>query len=181
MPAAESPELTNPGLLRFSGMYGSAWRNGSICADVHEVTGATEINRIDVPLVGYTRNGYKPGREAREGTLRIQKMDSKWELEVYRYLASRSSGGHMKPFQLVLQYDDPDALGKEQWQLNGVLLWRLPFGFSITDDLVDREIPFTWEAEQPLYAFEAQPASSGMPKPVWNQGNAPASGLAATR
>jgi hypothetical protein len=81
----------------------------------------------------------------------------------------------MIPFQLVLQYDDPDALGKEQWQLNGCLLWRLPFGFSITDDLVDREIPFTWETEQPIYAFEAASASSGMPKAVWNNNNAPAS------
>lgn len=160
------------GLFRLSGMYGSAWRDGKKLADVTEVTGAVEINRVEVPLVGQTKQGYKPGRETREGTMRIQKIDSKWEMEVYSFLSAnlrqrrrnRDQGiPNLRPFQLQLEYDDPDALGIEKWVLHGCLIWRLPLGFSITDDLVDREFPITWEREEPLYAFEAVDSGTGMP------------------
>jgi hypothetical protein len=55
---------------------------------------------------------------------------------------------------LQLEFDDPDALGYEAWQLDGVVIWRLPLGFSITDDLVNREFPITWESERPVAHFE---------------------------
>lgn len=156
------PTAVNEGLFRIGGMYGAAYRNGKLLAEVVEVTGAVEINRIEVPLTGSTKQGYKPGRESREGTIRIQKIDSAWEMEVYQFLsqglnerrAARGSGqGALRPFQLVLEFDDPDALGYEQWQLDGCLLWRMPLGFSITDDIVDREFPLTWESETPLDTF----------------------------
>jgi Phage tail tube protein len=182
MPTPSTASNLSEGLFRFSGLYGSAWRNGIKLGDVIEVSGAVEINRIEVPLVGQTRQGYKPGRETREGTMRIQKMDTKWEMEVYQYLAlslqkrrqNRDQGRPtLRPFQLQVEYDDPDSLGIEKWVLHGVLMWRMPIGFSITDDLVDREFPITWEAEEPLYAFQAQPNASGAPSPAWFPGYGP--------
>jgi hypothetical protein len=163
-------DLTNPGLFRFSGMYGAAYLMGpdtspQLLSEVVEVSGAIEINRVDMPLVGRTSSGYKPGRETREGTIRLQKIDTKWEKRVYDYLsqgldqrrANRDAGKpNLRPFTIQFEYDDPDALGIEKWQLNGCMIWRLPLGFAITDDVVEREYPLTWESEKPVYAFEAK-------------------------
>lgn len=149
-------------LRRMGGMYGQARRGGSLLAEVVEVTGAIEVNRIEVPLVGTTKQGYKPGRETREGTLNIQKIDAKWELEIYQFLsqslASRRAArgtpaATLRTFDLILEIDDPEAYGAEKWQLENVQIWRLPLGFSITDDILNREFPITWESETPVSAF----------------------------
>lgn len=187
MPTPPATPFVNEGLFRYGGMYGSAWRDGRLLAEVVEVTGAAEVNRIEVPLVGQTKQGYKPGRETREGTLRVQKIDTKWELEVYNFLAAglaqrrrnRDAGiPNLRSFTLLLEYDDPDALGIEKWQLNGVLLWRLPLGFSITDDIVEREFPITWESEAPIYAFEAKATATGVPSAQYAPGMGPPTAVA---
>jgi Phage tail tube protein len=168
------PTSTNSGLWRVGGMHGSAWRDGKQLAELVEVTATVEINRIEVPLVGAGQQGYKPGRESREGTIRVQKVDSSWEMEVYSFLSQgvaerrRLRGtdeAGLRPFQLSLEFDDPDALGYELWQLEGCLIWRMPLGFSITDDIIDREFPLTWESERPLAHFErtGELAPSGLP------------------
>lgn len=150
----------NEGLWRYGGMYGAAWRDQTLLAEVVEVTGAVEIGRIEVPLAGQTRQGYKPGREAREGSLRIHKIDTRWELEIHEFLSQnltdrRANRGQtpLRPFSLTIEVDDPDALEKEAWRLDGCVIWRLPLGFSITDDILDREFPLTWEEETPVNAF----------------------------
>jgi hypothetical protein len=176
MPTPIAAASASEGLFRFSGMYGSAWRDGKQLAEVTEVSGAVTLNRIDVPLVGLTKVGYKPGRETREGTMRIQKIDTKWEMELYRFLSAglhqrridRDAGrGSLRPFSLLLEYDDPATLGIEKWQIDGCLLWHLPLGFSIGDDLVEREYPLTWETERPIYAFRAEDSGAGTPAAVW--------------
>ena len=110
------------GLWRFGGMYGSAWRGGFQLADAVEVTATAEMNRIELPIVGSTKNAYKPGRESREGTINIQKIDSSWELEVWSFVTqgleerrrNRDEGRpSLRPFSLYLEFDDPDALGYE--------------------------------------------------------------------
>lgn len=149
-------------LRRMGGMYGSAWRDGFQIAEAVEVSGAVEVNRIEVPLVGTTKQGYKTGRETREGTLRIQKIDARWELEIYSFLsaglaARRANRGTanatLRTFDLKLEIDDPDAYGYEAWQLENVQIWRMPIGFAITDDILEREFPITWENERPINAF----------------------------
>lgn len=149
-------------LRRYGGMYGSAWRDNVLLGEAVEVSGAVEVNRIEVPLVGQTKQGYKPGRESREGTLRIQKIDTSWELEIYKFLsqslaARRAARGtataSLRTFDIKIEIDDPEAYGKESWQLEGCQIWRMPLGFSITDDIIDREFPLTWENERPLDAF----------------------------
>jgi hypothetical protein len=170
------------GLLVFSGAYGSAWRDGRMLADVIEASGAVDIARIDVPLVGQTRIGHKPGRETREGTMRVQKRDAAWEMEVYQFLsqsldarrAARDAGQpQMRPFSLILEYDDPYSLGRERWQLDGVLIWRMPIGFAIGDDAVEREFPITWETERPLEVFERVVGPGGVSVPNYIVGPTP--------
>lgn len=154
----------NEGALRFSGMWGAAYRDGKLLMEVVEVSGQVSINRVDVPLVGRSTTGHKRGRETREGQLTVQKIDSKWEMEIYSLIAlsvsdrraARDSGQPITTaFNLQLEYDDPDALGEEKWQLNSVQLWDLPLGFNIGDDLVSRQFTMTWESETPIKVFTA--------------------------
>lgn len=157
------PTAVNEGLYRVGGMYGSAWRDGVQLTEAVDVQVTVEIARIDMPLVGTTKTGYKPGRETREGTLNLQKIDTRWEMEVFSFLtqslaerraARGTASAGLRPFQLQLEWDDPDALGFEKWQLEGCLLWRLPLGFAITDDIRALEFPLTYEKETPLAHFE---------------------------
>ena len=135
-------------LSRYGGMYGSAYIGSELLADVVEVSGNIEVNRIQVPLVGTTTQGYKAGRETREGNIKIQKVDSFWETKLLTFLQARATGTAQSPtFNLVLKHDDPDAHGSEVWNLFGCQIWRVPIGFSITDDIIDREFPLTWERE----------------------------------
>lgn len=171
----------NQGLYRFGGMYGAAYDNsGQLLSEVVEVTGNVAINRLDIPLVGQTKGGYKPGRETREGTLRLQKIDTSWEMKVWNYLsqnldqrrANRDSGTpNLRPFTIQLEYDDPDAIGIEKWSLEGCLLWQMPIGFAITDDVKELDFPLTWERETPIYAFSAKrttiPGQGTVLSPSW--------------
>lgn len=148
-------------LRRFGGMYGSAYRDNVQLAEAVEVSGNVAINRIEVPLVGQTKTGYKPGRETREGTLNIQKIDLRWELEIYGFLSTSlaarraargTPGATLRTFDLKIEHDDPEA-GYEAWQVENCQIWQLPIGFSISDDIVNREFPLTWESERPLAGF----------------------------
>jgi hypothetical protein len=159
----------NEGLWRFGGMYGSAWRDGRQLSEAVELSATVEINRLDVPLVGTTKQGYKTGRESREGTLNIQKIDTAWELEIFEFLTQNLDDRRRKrdlgepalrPFSLYVEFDDPDALGYEAWHLQGCLLWRMMLGFSITDDITQREYPLTWEKETPISTFRRLPGQT---------------------
>lgn len=157
------PDISyNEGLYRFGGMYGYVVVDGTVRAEITELQATVEVARIDVPLVGTTRLGHKPGRESREGTFRIQKIDTFWEKQVYAYLSQNlktrrdnrgTAAGAMRPFDVQVWVNDPDALDQEVWTLKGCLLWRMQLGFSIGDDMLDREFPFTWEYESPESAF----------------------------
>lgn len=162
----------NQGANRFSGAWGSAWDSqGNMIAEGVAVQSPAELGRVDVPIVGTLDVGHKQGRTTREGTMTVQKIDTRWELLVYNLLSQsladrRAARDGQKPpfdpsFTIVLKYDDPEALGAEKWQLTGVRLWRLPLGFNTGDDLVQNEYPITWETEKPLQAFQAVKNSSG--------------------
>lgn len=174
---------TNAGANRMSGIWGSAWDSaGNLISEAVQVDAPVELARINVPIVGTMREAHKRGRETREGTMRVQKIDSKWELQVYNLLsqsvqARRDMRDGKIPrfdpeFTLILKLDDPDALGVERWQLNSCLIWRLPLGFNIADELLEKEYPFTWESEQPLTAFLTN-SGSGTPTAQYTVGAAP--------
>ncbi len=158
-------------LRRFGGMYGAAYRNGFLQQEAIEVAGNVAVARIEVPLVGQTKTGYKPGRETREGTMRIQQVDSTWALEIFQFtsqsLVSRQhqhggSDSGPRSFDLTLTVDDPEAYDYESWQLENCIVWQMPIGFAITDDIIQREIPITWESETPLHVFLVDRKTGGV-------------------
>lgn len=164
-------------LRRMGGGYASAWRDGVLQTDVVEVSGNVEIGRTEVMLVGQNQLGYKPTRVSREGTLRVQKIDTRWELFVYQFLAQsleerRAQRGTpeatLRTFSLKVAIDDPDAYGYEAWQLDGCQIWRMPMGASLADETIEREYPLTWERETPLNTFELR--QGGLVVPVHTTG-----------
>lgn len=151
-------------LRRFGGMWGSAWRDGRMLTDVVQVTGTTQLGRIEVPLVGQQRIGYKPGRKSSEGSIVFQKVDTGWELDVFNAMtmgvdalrAARDAGNYGEldgTFDLLLKNDDPHAYGKEVWRLIGCQIWQLDVGINITDDFIQREIPMTYDEAVPVRSF----------------------------
>ena len=157
-------------------MYGYVVLDGHIRAEIANVTATITIAKIEIPLVGTTKMGIKPGRETREGTFDIQKIDSHWERLLYNYLSQNlaqrranrgTAAGAQRPFSMQVWLDDPDALGAEVWQFSGCLVWNLPLGFNITDDVIDKTLNFGWETERPLETFEINHPI--MPNPLTGQ------------
>lgn len=182
MPAAPAVSPSNDGLFVFTGMYGSAWRDGLQLMDVIEASGTVTIGRVDMNLVGQEQTAHKPGRQSRDGTMTVQKVDSKWEMEVFNFLSqslaqrrrARDAGNPlMRPFSLILENDDPYALGRERWQLDGVLVWALPLGFSIGNDAVQTQYPITWQSERPLETFRKDVGPGGVAVPNYYVGPTP--------
>lgn len=153
----------NEGLYSISGMYGYVVMDGHVRAEIQDLTATITVAKVDVPLVGHTSMGHKPGRETRDGTFTVRKIDTYWEKYMFQFfsqsLAQRraargTQAGAMRPFDLQVWLDDPEALGAEVWQLNGCLVWDMPLGFNITTDLLDRQFTFSWESETPLETFQ---------------------------
>jgi hypothetical protein len=151
-------------LRRYGGMWGSAWRDGRMLTDVVQVTGTTQRGRIEIPLVGQQRVGYKPGRLSSEGSIAFQKISTDWELDVYNAitidvdeLRRRRDAGQFGTldgtFDLQLKHDDPHAFGKEVWVLEGCMIWQLDVGINVTDEFIQREIPLTYDRATPIRTF----------------------------
>lgn len=160
------------GLYRISGMFGYVIMDGHVRAEITNVTATITVAKIEMPLVGATRMGIKPGRETRDGTFSVQKVDTHWEKYVYSYLSQNlaqrraargTQQGAMRSFTMQVWLDDPDALGFEVWQLNGCIVWDLALGFDITTDVIDKTFSFGWETEKPLESFEI---NQGVTNPV---------------
>jgi hypothetical protein len=163
-----------------SGMFGSAYRNGVLLSDAVAVSAPIAIGRITVPAVGSADESYKQGRTTREGTMEIQKIDTQWELEIFALLsatddqrrAARDAGTPINPaFQLVVKLDDPEALGAERWQLDGVRMWNFEIGFSGGDDITSRQYQITWDSERPLTAFKRAKDAQGNDRASYVVGN----------
>lgn len=152
-------------LRRMGGMWGSVWNDrGDMLTDVVRVTATVARNRIEVPLVGQQRVGYKPGRISSEGSLAFQKIDTGFELQVYNAItldvdalrAARDAGqfGELDgAFNLLLKQDDPHAYGKEVWQLVGCQIWQMELTIDTAEDFIQRELPLTFENAKPVKTF----------------------------
>lgn len=161
-------------LRRYGGMWGSAWRDGLMLTDVVQVTGTTQRARIEVPLVGQQRTGFKPGRMSSEGSIAFQKISTDWELDAYNAmtmdideLRARRDRGEFGTldgtFDIQLKHDDPHSFGKEVWTLRGCQIWQLDVGINVADDFISREIPLTYDEAVPQKTFRV---TNGVVTPV---------------
>lgn len=152
------PTANLPGYTRRSGKSGSVWENGRMLGEVIQVEWNVAIAQIPVVITGAWRTDHKPGGEERAGTFRVQDVHDHWALRVYRFLVARRSGDRASAafpeFSIVTKLDDIGAPAETRWQLDGCQLFQFAGGFNQEDDLITRDIPFTFRSERPLTAFE---------------------------
>jgi Phage tail tube protein len=141
--------------------WGQLWVNGFYQQDLVAFTGTAAIGRTEVAVAGSDTTVYRTTRQTRDGTISYRKSDSRWEYLILTYMglsandkrALRAQG--IDPFpqiQLLVVLDDPDSWGAEILQLNGVRMWSMPLGYTGAD-IIQRDIPVTWDSEQLLLAI----------------------------
>jgi hypothetical protein len=158
MGANIGPTANLPGFTRRSGRSGSVWEDGRMAGEVIQVEWNVAIQQIPVVIAGAWRTDHKPGGEERAGTFRVQDIHDKWALRVYNFLVARREGNRaaaaFPEFSVVTKLDDIGAPDETRWQLDGCQLFQYAGGHNQEDDLIVREIPFTFRSERPLHAFE---------------------------
>ena len=148
--------------------WGQIWVNGHYQQDLIAFTGTAAIGRTEVAVAGNDKTVYRTTRQTRDGTLSYRKADSRWEYLILNFMgltandkrALRAQGIDPWPrLQLLIVLDDPDSWGAEILQLDGVRLWSIPLGYTGAD-IIQRDIPVTWESEQLLLAVSRPGAAA---------------------
>lgn len=143
------------------GNYGEIYWKGSYQGDLTDFSGTVVIAKQEIPVAGSDRVVLRRGRVARDGTLTILKVDSRFEALILGYAGkspqerreARGEGKSLFPgVELIIKLADPDSWGTEEIQLLGVKLWQTSIGFA-PNAMVTNAIPVTWEHEHLLNAI----------------------------
>lgn len=152
------PTANLPGRARRSGRAGTVWLNAAHLAEVVAVEWNVNIEQIPVVISGAWRNEVKPGVEERAGTFRMQDVDDRFKLMVWRFIRARRDGDRsaaaFPEFSIVTKIADIGAPDETRWQLDGCQLFQYSGGHSQEDGLLTREVPFSFRDDRPLHAFE---------------------------
>lgn len=151
-----------PGTARRSGRSGTVWVNAKHRGEVVSVEWGVESEQIAVAIPGRWQDEMKPGAEARRGTFRYQDIDDTWRLFVWRFFEARRQGDRaaaaFPKFDIITKLDDIGAPAVTRWLLKGCQLYNYDGGHSQDDDLLVRDVPFSYESDRPLNAFEYGPS-----------------------
>ena len=142
-----------------SGRSGTTWEGPNMLGEVVAIEWNVEVEQIPVQQAGQWQDGSKPGAEARRGTFRIQDVDDRWALRVYRFLKARREGNRevaaqFPTFDLITQIDDVGAPAPTRWAIRGCELYGYAKGYGNDDNLLMRDIAFSFEDDEPLDAYE---------------------------
>ena len=151
------PTANLPGYSRRSGKAGTVWRDGRMLGEVQSVEWTVEIEQIEVALAGTYRTETKPGGETRRGTFRVQDVDDAWKLQVWNFLDMRrrnvKEAAYFPEFEVITKIADIGAPDETRWALSGCQLFSYDGGHSVDDDLLIRDVPFTFRFDRPLHAY----------------------------
>lgn len=144
---------------RRSGRAGTVWIEGKMRGEIAGCEWDVEVEQIPVPIPGAWSDGIKPGAEGRRGTFRYHDVDDHWRRWVYLWLDARKrrdrdTAAQFPEFTIVTQIDDIGAPAKTRWALRGCTLFTYSGGFSQDDNLLIRDVPFTFTDDEPLDSFE---------------------------
>lgn len=154
MAATVGPTSNLPGTTRRQGRGGQAFRDAQHLGEVIAVDWDVEAEQVDVLIGGTWRTEQIPGAETRRGTMRMQDVDDRWKYEVWSFFEERRQGNfsaQVPVFNLVtkLQGGAVETL----WQLTGCQLFGYSGGYSNEDDLLSRELAFSFQSDRPTKAF----------------------------
>lgn len=144
---------------RRSGRAGTVWIQGEMRGEIAGCEWDVEVEQIPVAIPGKWQDEMKPGAEARRGTFRYSDVDDHWRRYVYLWLQARKRrdrniASQFPSFTIVTQIDDIGAPAKTRWAIRGCQLFTYSGGFSQDDALLMRDVPFTFEDDEPLDSFE---------------------------
>lgn len=154
---APLPNPTLPAIeeRQIDGNYGEIFHNGHFQADLRDFSGRLAIERREIPRAATNTMVYRRGRITRDGSVRIGKVDSRWENVFVQYANMSAEEKRQRraagipiivDSQLLIKLDDPESWGAEEMVLFGVKFWEVGIGFTM-DTLTERDIPVTWQAE----------------------------------
>lgn len=146
---------------RRRGRSGTCWRDGNMLGEVTQVNWDVTLQQIDVVVAGSWRNGQTAGLETRTGTMQHQDVDDRLKLEVWEYIQARRNGDRTAQppiFDLITVIDDIGAPQATRWMLQGCQIYHYSGGYSNEEDLITRQIPFSFIDDRPLDAFVYGPS-----------------------
>ena len=158
MPAFPGPTANLKGTQRRSGRAGTVWINGNMHGEVVSVEWGVQAEQIAVSIPGTWQDETKPGAEARSGTFRYHDVDDRWRLFVWRFFEARRNGDRASAafpeFDIITKVDDIGAPAASIWVLEGCQFFQYDGGHGQDDQLLMRDVPFTFRRDRPLEAFE---------------------------
>jgi hypothetical protein len=158
MTAYPGPTANLAGTARRSGRAGTVWINGRMRGEVVAVEWGTAAEQVAVQIPGKWQDEQKPGAEARTGTFRYQDVDDTWRLLVWRFFQARKNGDRSSAafpeFDIITKVDDIGAPQATQWILEGCQFFQYDGGHSQDDQLLIRDVPFSFRDDRPLDAYE---------------------------
>jgi hypothetical protein len=158
MPAYPGPTANLKARHRRSGRAGTVWDSGKMLGEVVSVEWEVEIEQVAIQIPGKWQDEFKPGGEARRGTFRFQDIDDRWRRMVWGFLQARKNGdraaaAQFPTFDIITQIDDVGSPGITRWAIRGCQLFSYSGGFSQDDDQLIRDVPFTFEEDDPIDSF----------------------------
>jgi hypothetical protein len=152
------PNANQPGRARRRGRSGYVTDSaGNQFGEVTSVEWSVEIAQINVLIAGTWRDEHIPGAETRTGTFTHQDMDDHFKIAVWKYTDARRRGDRTAvppEFDMTVVIDDPHSPSATRWQLVGCQLYMYSGGYSNEEDLLTRQIPFSFRDDKPLTSFE---------------------------
>ena len=155
------------GYHRRSGFSGKVFTDGVQIGELVAIEWSVESEQIPVPISGSYQDETKPGRETRRGSFRFQDVHDRWALMVWEFNDARRRGDRsaakFPEFDIVTTLDDIGAPQATSWALMGCQLFMFDGGFAQEDQLLQRDVPFTFRSEKPLSAFIYGPDGVAVP------------------
>lgn len=158
MAAFPGPTGNLKGYQRRSGRAMTVWINGQMRGEVVACEWGRSAEQIAVQIPGKWQDEMKPGGETAAGTFRYQDVDDHWRLFVWDFFRARRNGDRststFPEFDLIQKIDDIGAPMPTRWAIIGCTFFQLDGGASQDDQLLVRDVPFSYREEVPLDAFE---------------------------
>lgn len=123
------------------------------------LTATFKANKIDVPILGTTGVGHKIAGWSGTGTMQLYYASSKLRKDMATYATT----GIMPSYDLYVKIEDPTTdLGVEACILKGVTFDEVCVAkFDANGDLLNEDLPFTFESFSLLSEFNEIPATAG--------------------
>lgn len=134
----------------FNGSYGEIWVDDYYVAEATAAESKITFDKQEVSQAGKISKGYKIVGTDGKGSIKMNKCTSYFQTK----LLNEVQAGRTPSSTIVIKVDDPDAVGAERVQLDGVVFDELPLTTWEVKKLGEESLPFTFETAKFLDVAE---------------------------